>query len=318
MLVGKVTENAIASGELSAHVVHDAAELNATIHRGVRLHKLRGRLHYNPSDGRWAAYSEVLQELRSTGVLHPMSCIYAIDLGDVRVIGNLSALCANAPGRRTLFVGTDACTKESKKWLLNGQSAAANYTVLPRLRHWLHKERGISAFNCGILGGRLHTFERFHAAYVERISAHYQRAGTIGKGVVDMLVFNSLLAEHCQCGYRSSCNCTNSNLVDSLVRGYPFGPVNLPMCAPSFRLALFHSRSRICAPCMLITCRFGKLCHYHARHKHSSTGQFACGCETRELDCDRCIPETLNVMQSTTGGYYFTHHMGCGQRLPCL
>lgn len=99
MLVGELAQQAIHMGELSVHVLHDTKDLNVRKYRGVTLHQLRTPLQYNPSDGRWAAYAQIIDDLRSGGVLRGESCIFAIDLGDVRIVGNLSTLCSRAPVR---------------------------------------------------------------------------------------------------------------------------------------------------------------------------------------------------------------------------
>ena len=311
MLVGTVAQRFIASGELSVHVLHDASDLNVSQHRGVELHQLRGRLRYNPNDGRWNSYGEVIDTLRASRRIKDDSCIFAIDLGDVRIIGNLSRLCDQAQTLDTLFVGTDVCTKHGKSWLYESQIPQANYSVSPVLRDWLHgNQRFTSSHNCGVLGARLHTFEHFRAAYVARIQSHYQNAAARATGVVDMLVFNELIAESCQCGGvagpvggETGCNCTG--LINGLIRGYPYGRVNLPM--------------------------FGLLCYYHGWWAQQGL-LTPCFCNTSKPDCRLCPTNTIAAMQHDAHGelqqkhpydavssnYFFTHHLGCGTpALPC-
>ena len=145
-------------------------------------------------------------------------------------------------------------------------------------------------FNCGIVGGKVRTFERFRLAYAARIAAHYSRPGARTDGVVDMLALNELLAQQCQCAVPTvsaehGCRC-EGELLDGLVAGYPLGAVNLPM--------------------------FGTLCHYHsvlaARNLLTP-----CACNATVGTCRGCTGETIAAMQTSKPGYFFAHHLGCSE-----
>ena len=85
-------------------IVHDDSTLGVrSTYRGVDLHlvpKPEMPLH----QARWRAYLQAF----GADAFPPEQCVFAIDLGDVRLIKDPGELCEQHPEK--LFVGTDFCS----------------------------------------------------------------------------------------------------------------------------------------------------------------------------------------------------------------
>ena len=199
-------------------IVHDNSKLGVrSTYRGVDLHlvpKPEMPLH----QARWRAYLQAF----GADAFPPEQCVFAIDLGDVRLIKDPGELCEQHPEK--LFVGADICshtrTHDTMQYFVNksGFSASGAFANwLKRTRGWKSKWR---AKNCGIVGGLQRRVWPFISAQAELTDAHWQavqrradvRALLRIRGPVDMLVLNQLLLDR----------------NESHVSGFPSGPVNMP------------------------------------------------------------------------------------------
>lgn len=235
------------TGPLHYHIIHEMppswrpsalygiarllGNVTLTVHRLDRSQEAAAA-NMPPNDVRWLAYDVALREAR----VPSDACVFAIDFGDVGVIGNPSSLCAS--GR--LAVSTDSCrTKGVKQWL-SGVARQAEYTPSsPQLEAFL-ADPTAPLLNCGIVGGMRHVFDPFlqrltraivrhHRSWLERSSASWRQGLHVGTAraanetglsmsssvPVDMLALNDVVAADEYEGAR-------------VLRGFPIGPVNLP------------------------------------------------------------------------------------------
>lgn len=219
------------TGPIVFHVVHDMEELPVGIETlaHIRLHRAgRPTVPMPPMDARFRAFADIARSLR----LGEGDCAFAVDISDVSVVGNLSALCERHPS--ALLTASDVCsTKSSKLWIAD-HARRAGWKSTARLTDFLTGSgRFAPMHNTGVIGGRAPLFERainamaaaverHHAArHTRRASAPPPRSGpalpapapAAATLFVDMLALNTIALEW----------------DGPLVSGFPSGPVSMPM-----------------------------------------------------------------------------------------
>lgn len=237
-------------GDVVLTIVHDAenASVVDSLHNGVALLRLDDDLAslsgIAANDLRWLAYERLL-DARWSGI-HANDCVVAIDLGDVGLIGNATALCDRHP--TAILAGSDSCgidgARGVKTWL-QSQAHHANYSLAssaPWLRYFLHHRSSVGVvFNCGIAGGQRSHFAPFVREMADAIRQHHAQYPVAWR-VIDMIVFNEIvlrrLALHpSQLGAATPGEQALSQARErlgwnrSVVTGWPLGGLNLPMFA---------------------------------------------------------------------------------------
>lgn len=314
-LASSAARRLIHEDRLIVRVVHDAADMPEKLtYRGVKLHRVApvraaGQPPLPAQDARWEAEREVL-------LAHPPApdaCVFAVDLYDVRLIGDLPALCpAHDPD--TLFVGSDLCPhNQPAKGMMEMQAVETGFNVTSQLRHFLNERdnagqegRDCSIFgggcepyicprhecvpsiahNVGIVGGRFQrVFLPLLNDMISRTRFHYSKpvdeggGGRKGRGaheVVDMLVLNEIALSRTK----------------PLERGWPHGRVNMPMWGN--------------------TCdSFAYFCR--ATREHLFEVSRGGGAEKAEQG----VCGNKDMLAAQQASFVFTHKLGCGQRLTC-
>ena len=249
------------TGPLTLHIVHnsqlDSGSLSAS--KGSIVPPGNIVLHQAPArilaralptvDLRWLAYGTIFERLK----LGADACVFAIDLTDVGVIGNLSALCERYPD--AIVASSDTCAARTVKRWLRGYAGRANFTLSSRLGDFLlgKVNRSTPLHNCAITGGKFAAFEPFRQQMVSAIRRHHQPRRHVPSAPlvpivgglppeshwVDMLVFNELLLQR-----------ANETGAPTLT-GYPRGPVNLPMWSTFCERAPCGPKVPVTSACIL-------------------------------------------------------------------
>lgn len=241
------------------------------------------------------------------------ACVLAIDLLDVRVLADVRALCARHPS--TLLASTDSCRHGATQTFLRHQLHVTGYTASPALRRHIQLNDtmddalagcgplaiGRAARRCvlphlmhnvGLFGG---SYARIFAPALARMvhltHAHYEERARDGRvlpdtyngAVVDMLAFNQIAVEW-RAQHRGA----------PLVRGWPFGPLNLP-----FAGELCRAHELYCA-------------HFERGAAAEHEGEDEDDAALRHATCDGRT--FLAAMQDR---FFFAHKVGCGRRLRC-
>jgi hypothetical protein len=126
-LVASWTRKLLLNKQLVVRLIHDAVDLPWHFtHRGVEVHRVA------PSplpahDARWDAQLRVLRA-------HPPAadaCVFAVDFYDVRLVGDLPALCAHHAAD-TLYVASDMCHhSQPAKALMAMQANVTGFSPSP-------------------------------------------------------------------------------------------------------------------------------------------------------------------------------------------
>ena len=257
-------------GAVRLTIVHDEESLESSHGAAVDMHRLdpaslAAPSSVAPNDLRWLAYERLLDAPDEQNGIGPEDCLVAIDVGDVGIIGNATALCANYP--RALFAASDACgvggARGVKAWL-RGQALKANFslTSAPLLHTFLSMRTLVPiVFNCGVTGGSRSVFVPFVRAMASAIRAHHAQHPVAGQ-LIDMLVFNELVlrrlaADSTETLLRGPRDALGWNR--SVVTGWPLGTLNLPMfgffcgqdpCTISSRNATPRRHCSVCGHCL--------------------------------------------------------------------
>jgi len=213
-------------------IVHDIEALgNRSSYRNADL-LLVPSVSTPPQQARWRAY---VQAFRGGAAIPPDRCVFAIDLDDVRMINDAAELCHLHKDK--LLVGSDYCGRGDTRTFARDRVKASEFNATGAYAEWLYgpTKRWKSAWqtkNAGIIGGvhrRLWPFVEAKAAaidaHVESLSRRPNASEALGWSI-DMPVTNELLL----------------NRKETLVSGWPHGPVSMPLwgqlcqkhkCAPS-------------------------------------------------------------------------------------
>ena len=159
----------------------------------------------------------------------------SVDLSDVGIIGNATALCERYPA--AIFAASDSCayvgSRGVKTWLRN-VAVSANFSLAssPLLDRFL-RSKALAVpmvFNSGVAGGRRDTFAPFVRSMARAVRAHHAR-GAVAWRLVDMLVFNELILQRLVQTTEALAKPPPGGLGwnRTVVTGWPFGEFNLPM-----------------------------------------------------------------------------------------
>ena len=256
----------LADGSLRMYIVHDVAHENITsVYRGVVLLRLKRRYTVAGNDARWSAYEEALALEPASSV--SSSCVFATDLPDVHLSGDVTKLCKAFP--KKLFVASDVCATRSVKKHMQKQLNLTHFNASAALIKFLSTGDKRTLWNCGLVGGDWPTFESFRQKMVRRVEEHYEyltRESIPIKAVVDMLSLNELVLQ----------------LPDSqLITGFPHGPVNAPMhgnlCREKEAEECAHAgrNHSLCIRQVLAK----MMSRYYFRHKLGCGKMISCGME---------------------------------------
>ena len=269
-------------GWLQVHVVHDSSQVNETreqLQPGVVLHKVVapfrvGNTSLAATDARWAAFQQVLRRERPP----PGSCVFMIDITDVRLLQDPRSLCLAHPG--ALFVGSDMCSMDGARTFLRYQISRSGYKPSDKLHTLLTLRQPPYIHNAGIIGGRLSAVvEPFIHRLADETQAHYAQHQhpntTAAPYVMDAALLNDLLLSY----------------VGPIYGGFPRGLVNLPMvgdaCVPvKFNPFCRAARISNCTSRMMIGAMSR---NYFFTHK--------LGCGTH-LPCNTSMARGINLLDA--------------------
>ncbi len=324
----------ISSGQLEVHLVHNVAgEPPGSVEdfRGVKLHHIASMPTYNSmphatarpipaQDARWDAYLQVLGSID----LPQTACVFAVDFSDVRVLNDLRQLCAShAP--ETLFVSTDLChVNAPARVLLKRQINESNFAASMGLMSMLHRppQRDVPSIvhNCGIWGARYPTFIKLARELAVRTQRHYDTmvGDALPTNVIDMLLVNEMAIRYSE---------------GPIVRGWPFGSVNVPfwgeVCGAARYWCKLTNGAGVKALRQAINEHslrngFGQAPFNGSRPRrlYSASSQPRSRAkyfsrhgalrETEHAPCD--VKDMLAAMQTRM---FFAHKLGCGKSIRC-
>jgi hypothetical protein len=302
------TRRLLSDGKLELHVVHELNEVPSVMHyrQGVTLHRLgapvtTSRGYSVPAqDARWAAYEQVRARMR----FGRGACTFSVDLSDVRVLNDLRTLCEQH-GPSTLFASTDTCHASSPgRKLLVRQIREMGLHVSKELWDSLRSDADADddlkalpriVSNCGIFGARSGLFWKTVRALAASTLAHYDVTATetLPLNVIDMVMVNDLLATH----------------VGPVVRGWPFGPVNVPFwgesCASS---STFCKNGGYVRNSLALAGLRRTVLDHSVRHGFLPAPNLS-------HETGPCtIKDMLAEMQTRM---FFAHKLGCGKTIRC-
>jgi len=160
-------------------------------------------------DARWEAYGQILRYAQP----QDETCVFMVDLGDVRPLRDPGELCVRHP--EALFVSSDICRKDSSKGFLRYQLNQSGYHASRLLQAFLSPTtRDTYVHNAGVIGGSYkRVFDPFRRWIAYATRKHYLALDGPPRYVMDAVLLNDAML----------------HFHGEVYGGYPRGFLNLPM-----------------------------------------------------------------------------------------
>ena len=286
------TRKLIDQRRLVVRVLTDAEDMPPLLkYRGIFVHRVEPvRLATGPpmpgQDARWEAIQQVIRD----NPPEAEACTFAVDMYDTRLIGDLPALCFhNDPN--TLFAASDLCPhSQPAKAMMEKQMNNTGFAPSFALREFIddrERPRPPECDNIFTGGDCAPPYHRATPSIAHNVGIWGGRKEVFTRVLNDMV---SRIRRH----YEVS-NARRHEVVDMLVfneialehkpieRGWPYGRVNMPM--------------------------WGEMCNAHT---------YYCKATAAERDASTtCAHKDMLVGMQAASAFFFTHKLGCGQRLTC-